>query len=76
MIDLHVHSSRSDGTYSPKELMDYAIKKGLSAMALTDHDTVDGLPEILSYAEELRQKYKYDTSISVPEIIPGRIAHL
>ena len=71
MIDLHVHSSRSDGTYSPKELMDYAIKKGLSAMALTDHDTVDGLPEILSYAEELRQKYKYDTSISVPEIIPG-----
>lgn len=71
MIDLHVHSSRSDGTYSPKELVDYAIEKGLSAMALTDHDTVDGLPEILSYADELRQKCTDDTSLSVPEIIPG-----
>lgn len=54
MIDLHVHSSRSDGTYSPTELVDYAIEKGLTAFALTDHDTVDGLEEALHYAESLR----------------------
>lgn len=50
-IDLHVHSNKSDGTYTPEELVDYAIKKGLSAFALTDHDTIDGLSDALSYAE-------------------------
>ncbi len=54
MIDLHVHSNRSDGTYSPTELVDYAIEKGLTAFALTDHDTVDGLKEAMEYAAELR----------------------
>ena len=42
-IDLHVHSSCSDGTYTPTQLVDYAIKKGLRAIALTDHDTTDGI---------------------------------
>ncbi|MDD6810853.1 MAG: PHP domain-containing protein [Lachnospiraceae bacterium] len=50
-IDLHVHSNKSDGTYAPFELVDYALQKGLSAFALTDHDTTDGLDEALSYAE-------------------------
>ena len=65
-IDLHVHSNRSDGTYSPRQLLDYAIEKKLAAMALTDHDTVDGLDDILEYAKDLRQQ-----GWSVPEIIPG-----
>lgn len=50
-VDLHVHSIRSDGTLTPTELVDYAIEKGLSAMALTDHDTVDGIDEMLEYAK-------------------------
>ncbi|MCM1190464.1 MAG: PHP domain-containing protein [bacterium] len=54
-IDLHVHSTRSDGTYTPSELVDYAMEKGLAAFALTDHDTVDGLEEAVSYAEGLRE---------------------
>lgn len=49
-VDLHVHSTRSDGTLTPAELVDYAIEKGLSAIALTDHDTIDGLDEIVDYA--------------------------
>lgn len=51
-VDLHVHSNKSDGTYTPKELVDYALQKGLSAFALTDHDTTAGLDEALSYAED------------------------
>ncbi len=43
MIDLHVHSDHSDGTLSPEELVALAIKTGLSAFALTDHDTVSGI---------------------------------
>lgn len=50
-VDLHVHSNKSDGTFTPKELVDYALQKGLAAFALTDHDTIDGLSEALSYAE-------------------------
>lgn len=50
-IDLHVHSMRSDGTLTPQELVDYAIEKGLCAMALTDHDTIDGIDEIIEYAK-------------------------
>lgn len=49
-VDLHVHSNKSDGTYTPSHLVDYALQKGLSAFALTDHDSVEGLDEALSYA--------------------------
>ncbi len=66
-VDLHVHSTRSDGTYSPTELVDYAIEKGLAAFALTDHDTVSGLDEAISYAAQLRS----NGSVEVPEVIPG-----
>lgn len=45
MIDLHAHSTRSDGTCSPTALVELAASKGLSALALTDHDTVSGVAE-------------------------------
>ena len=70
-IDLHVHSNRSDGTFSPSELLDYAMEKGLAAFALTDHDTVEGLDELLSYAETLRRTLPPEESAKVPEVIPG-----
>lgn len=46
-IDLHVHSSHSDGSLTPKELVELALKTGLSAFALTDHDTTGGIGEAL-----------------------------
>ena len=46
MIDLHAHSCCSDGTLTPEELVDLAMEKGLTAMALTDHDTMDGVKRI------------------------------
>ena len=50
-IDLHVHSTKSDGSYTPTELVNYALEKGLSAFALTDHDTTDGITEALAAAK-------------------------
>lgn len=50
MIDLHCHSTASDGTLTPAELVDAAIASGLQAVALTDHDTTDGLDEFLAAA--------------------------
>ena len=67
MIDLHVHSCHSDGTFTPTELVDYAIEKGLSAFALTDHDTTDGIAEAVSYAEKLCSEGRRN----VPRIIKG-----
>ena len=52
IVDLHVHSTCSDGTFTPTELVDYAIKKGLSAFALTDHDTTDGLEEAMEFIND------------------------
>lgn len=52
-IDLHVHSSASDGSFTPEEVVDLARNAGLSVFALTDHDTVDGVPAAVSYAATL-----------------------
>lgn len=46
-IDLHTHSIASDGSMSPAELVRHAKEKGMAAIALTDHDTVDGVAEAL-----------------------------
>ncbi|MFX1314674.1 MAG: PHP domain-containing protein [Promethearchaeota archaeon] len=51
MIDLHLHSSFSDGFDSPSQLIEKALQLNLKAIALTDHDVIDGLPEFLSYGE-------------------------
>ncbi|HNX95312.1 MAG TPA: PHP domain-containing protein [Holophaga sp.] len=48
MIDLHCHSHFSDGTDSPQTLVRLAELAGLTALALTDHDTLEGLPEFLA----------------------------
>lgn len=48
--DLHTHTTASDGKLSPKELVDYAIEKKLKGIAITDHDTIDGISEALKYA--------------------------
>ena len=60
-VDLHTHSTASDGTYTPGKLIDYAHEKGLAAIALTDHDTTNGLKEAMERGQ------KYDDL----EVIPG-----
>lgn len=52
-IDLHTHSTASDGTLTPAELMRAAKEAGLAAIALTDHDTFEGLPEARAEALKL-----------------------
>lgn len=66
-IDLHVHSNKSDGSNSPEELVQQAMAKGLSAFALTDHDTVDGIDDALTYVAQLHAA----GIINVPEVVPG-----
>lgn len=51
--DLHTHSTASDGQYMPAELVRLAVEQGLDALALTDHDTTDGLEEAVQAGEAL-----------------------
>lgn len=59
-IDLHVHSTYSDGTCTPTELISLAREAGLGAIAITDHDSIGGIPEAIRAAE--------NTEI---EVVPG-----
>ena len=52
-VDLHTHSSYSDGSLSPRQLVQLAKKRRLRAIALTDHDTVAGVEEALKAGKEL-----------------------
>jgi len=71
MVDLHTHSTASDGTYSPAELVKLAKDIGLSALALTDHDTVEGLGEALAAARKLGLPFVPGVEISVKFEGPG-----
>ena len=60
-IDLHIHTNKSDGEYSPKEIIDEAKKLGVSVISITDHDTID------AYSEEL---FNYVREKGI-KLIPG-----
>lgn len=60
LIDLHIHSTASDGSLTPTEVVNRADSLGLTAMALTDHDTVSGIDEAIEAAKDLEM-----------EVIPG-----
>lgn len=62
-IDLHTHSSYSDGSLTPQELVDLAVKEGITTLAITDHDNVLSYPVALEYVET---KYKGEL-----ELVPG-----
>jgi predicted metal-dependent phosphoesterase TrpH len=58
-VDLHVHTTFSDGSYTPAQVVDLARRAGLTALAITDHDTLGGVPEACTAAG------------STLEIVPG-----
>ncbi len=59
-IDLHVHTKASDGSMTPSQVARYAAKDHLAAIAITDHDTIDGVKEAVAEGE------RYDV-----EVVPG-----
>lgn len=64
LIDLHVHSTFSDGTSTPEQLIKLAEEKNLYVIALTDHDTVEGIPHVLKAAAHSRVKVIPGTELS------------
>ncbi len=70
-IDLHTHSTASDGTLDPEELIYLAKKEGLKALALTDHDTIQSLPKAYFIALEEGLEFLCGVEISVKFDGPG-----
>lgn len=64
IVDLHTHSTRSDGTLTPKEIINLAKKEGIKAIALTDHDTLNGVEEAAKEAESLGIEFVRGCEIS------------
>jgi len=60
-VDLHTHTTASDGTYAPRDLVAEAASRGVRVLAVTDHDSTEGLAEAIDEAERRRPL----------EIIPG-----
>jgi len=53
MVDLHTHSTESDGTLTPEQLVEHATNEGVTALALTDHDTCAGIAAATGAGDEL-----------------------
>ncbi len=64
-IDLHVHTTASDGSMTPTQLVQYAAKKKLSAIAITDHDTINGVEEAIMAGEKYNVEVMPGIEISV-----------
>lgn len=71
MIDLHMHSTFSDGSQSPTELVKEAKELGLSGIALTDHDTSDGVTEFVEAGKELGITTVPGVEISIDTKLPN-----
>ncbi|MBC7784869.1 MAG: PHP domain-containing protein [Burkholderiales bacterium] len=72
-VDLHCHSTASDGTLSPSEVVRLAKDNGLSAIALTDHDTIAGVAEAALTAQEMGIDFLAGIEISAEFPQPGTL---
>ena len=84
MVDLHTHSDASDGDYSPAQLIREAAKKGISALALTDHDTLGGLEKAgneakmagIRFIPGIEISIKWEGNAAISGLGPGGEMHL
>ncbi|MEG0013705.1 MAG: PHP domain-containing protein [Cellulosilyticaceae bacterium] len=74
-IDLHIHSRMSDGTCSPKEIVTLAVENSVKVIALTDHDTIDGLQEAQEEAQKQGVKLLKGMEFTCP-YVGGRLLHI
>jgi hypothetical protein len=72
-IDLHIHSTASDGSFTPAEIIDHAQKLNLAAIAITDHDSIDGSREALRIG--IPPSFNFLTGVEIsaahPPFFPG-----
>ncbi len=70
-IDLHIHSTASDGSLSPAEILTLAQDLNLGALAITDHDTIDGSKEAIAFGIPPAIQFLTGVEISASPPPPG-----
>lgn len=65
LVDLHMHSTFSDGRYTPTQLVDTAVSKGICVMAITDHDSWNGIEEARAAAARYNGKIRVLTGVEL-----------
>ncbi len=74
MIDLHIHSTASDGSFPPLEILRMAREQGIEAISLTDHDTIEGVRDILSHIQP--SSVEFITGVEISCDPPPAFSHL
>lgn len=74
-VDLHLHSTASDGRFSPAEIVQKAAANGLTVIAIADHDSVDGIPEALAAAKAFPQ-LKVIPAVELSTDVPQGEVHI
>ena len=74
-VDLHIHSTASDGRYSPQEIVRKAVGLGLEVIALADHDSVDGIAPALEEARRLNQ-LQFIPAVEMSTDVPSGEVHV
>ena len=73
--DLHTHSNFSDGILTPTALVDLAVSRGVEVMALTDHDSIEGIPEAVQAASR-HPGFTLIPGVEMSTDIPGAEVHV
>lgn len=73
-IDLHLHTSASDGTSDPKELVEEIVEKGIGIFAVTDHDTTVNVEKTFAFAKE--QGLGFISAAEISAVYDGKIFHI
>jgi len=74
-VDLHIHSTASDGRLSPQEIVYRAVELGITIIAIADHDTVDGIAPALA-AAKVFPELKVIPAIEISTDVPGDEVHV
>lgn len=74
ILDLHIHSTASDGTYSPEKIVQEAAKKGIGLISLTDHDDIKNVKDTEKFAED--KGIAFLPGIEVSSTLEGELFHI
>ncbi|CAM2952867.1 RNase RNM [Vibrio rarus] len=76
IFDLHSHTTASDGRFSPQALIDRAIEHRVAVLAITDHDTVDGIQPALEYIQTTKADIQLITGIEISTVWSNKDIHI
>lgn len=74
-VDLHLHTTRSDGTLTPTQMVDLVAERGLTVVAITDHDSTDGLEEAIA-AARAHPQLTVLPGVEISTDVPGGEVHI